>query len=197
MQSVHAAPLMCAGAAVYSAIANAQVTSSQRVGVVGVGGLGHLAIQFLTKMGCEVIALSRTGAKKQDAEQCGAAKFFSMEEGGLEDIHGSIDTLILTSSSLPPWDIVLAIMKRGGVIMLTTADMGNITIPNMGLLVNALQMRGSLPAPRWMTEEMLKFAAFRSVKPVVEVSPLEEEAINTAMERLRRGKVRFRVVFQV
>lgn len=99
--SEHAAPLQCAGATVYSALAES-VKPGQRVGVVGIGGLGHLAIQFAAKMGAEVAVFSSTAAKEEEARQFGATEFCLTQEPST--ITKPVDVLIIAGSAYPEWE---------------------------------------------------------------------------------------------
>lgn len=101
MQSEHAAPLMCAGATVYAALVK-YVKAGDRVGVVGIGGLGHLAIQFASKMGAEVVVFSSTGEKEGEAKAFGAGEFVLSGEPG--KVSSPVDVLLLTGSGYPDWE---------------------------------------------------------------------------------------------
>jgi D-arabinose 1-dehydrogenase-like Zn-dependent alcohol dehydrogenase len=95
---VHAAPLQCAGATVYNGLIDV-LKPGQRVGVVGIGGLGHLAIQFAAKLGAEVVVFSTTKAKEAEAKGFGAAEFCLLSEP--EKVSAPIDVLVLTGNSYP------------------------------------------------------------------------------------------------
>jgi D-arabinose 1-dehydrogenase-like Zn-dependent alcohol dehydrogenase len=100
-----AAPLMCGGATVFNVIETYNIHSTDRVGVVGVGGLGHLAIQFLAKMGASVIVFSNTDSKHEQAVHLGATEFYATN--GLKElkIGKPLDHLIVTTNSLPDWNL--------------------------------------------------------------------------------------------
>lgn len=102
--SAEAAPLMCAGSTVFNPL-HTYVRSTDRVGVVGVGGLGHLAIQFASKMGCEVVVLSSSDDKKEEAKKLGATEFYATRGASKLDIGRPVDHLIITTSSLPDWHL--------------------------------------------------------------------------------------------
>ena len=105
MSSEDAAPLMCAGATVFNALNANNVKAYHRVGVLGIGGLGHLAIQFAAKMGCEVVVFSSTTSKKAEALEFGAREFHSVTELGKGENIRPIDHLLVTSHSLPDWSV--------------------------------------------------------------------------------------------
>lgn len=101
MSSEHAAPLQCAGATVYSALVD-NVKPGQRVGIVGIGGLGHLAIQFAAKMGSEVVVFSSTADKEKEAREFGASEFYLSEEPS--KVVKPVDVLIFAGSAYPDWE---------------------------------------------------------------------------------------------
>lgn len=102
--SAEAAPLMCAGSTVFNPL-QTYVRSTDRVGVVGIGGLGHLAIQFASKMGCQVVVFSSTDNKKEEAMKLGATEFYASKGTTKLDIGRRVDHLIITTSSLPDWNL--------------------------------------------------------------------------------------------
>ncbi len=97
----HAAPLQCAGATVYAALVDT-AKPRDRVGVMGIGGLGHLAIQFAAKMGCEVVVFSTTAAKEAEARSFGASEFVLLAEP--EKVKAPINVLLLTGAQYPDWN---------------------------------------------------------------------------------------------
>ena len=107
MKSEHAGPLMCGGATVWGALAQYNLKATDRVGVIGIGGLGHLAVQFASKMGCEVIAFSGTESKKAEALAFGATEFVATK--GLKDLKhiGKMNQLLITTSEQPDYDLYL------------------------------------------------------------------------------------------
>jgi D-arabinose 1-dehydrogenase-like Zn-dependent alcohol dehydrogenase len=105
LTSEEAAPLMCAGATVFNVLNSYNVKSYHRVGVLGVGGLGHLAIQFASKMGCEVVVFSSTASKKAEALQFGAKEFYAVADLGKTENIRPIDHLLVTTHTLPDWNV--------------------------------------------------------------------------------------------
>lgn len=100
MLSKHAAPLQCAGATVYAALASV-IKPSQRVGIIGIGGLGHLAIQFAAKMGAEVVVFSTSPSKEEEAREFGASEFVPLKDPS--KVSRSIDVLIVAGNTAPDW----------------------------------------------------------------------------------------------
>lgn len=193
-----AAPLMCGGATVWNALRAYDAQPTETVGVMGVGGLGHLAIQFAAKMGCRVVVLSGSDGKKAEALRLGAHEFLATKGQKELQLSGAkkLDRLLVTTSAMPDWNLVLPLLAPGAVIHpLAVAD-GNLEIPYMPLLLSAISIQGSVVAPRHLHNQMLEFAALHGIAPVVETFPMSEEGIRDAMERLEKGEVHFRAVLK-
>ena len=190
--SIEAAPLMCAGAAVYSALRSAGVQWHHRVGVLGLGGLGHLAVQYAAKMGCHVTVYSHSSSKAEAARNLGASDFQVMGDDSLPG--RAIDCLLLTGAQQPDWSTVLSLVRRGGVISAVTVDSSELRCPYEEILMNAIRIQGSLPAAPCVQREMLNFSALHKIKPIIETFSFDEDGINEAMEKLRQGKMRYRGV---
>lgn len=187
-------PLMCGGATVFSALHVAGVKSTSRVGIVGIGGLGHLAIQFAAKMGCQVVVFSGTDSKKEEAKKLGAAEFYATK--GLKELNigKPIDNLIVTTSAQPDWALYLPILDAGATISPLSVSMDDFKISYMGLLSKGLRVQGSLVAARKVHNDMLEFAAFHGIKPINVVFPMTEDGIKDCLNTLEEGKMRYRGV---
>lgn len=192
--SQDAAPLMCGGATVFNALQFHGVKATDRVAVLGVGGLGHLAIQFAAAMGCEVVVFSHSDNKKDEALKLGAREFIATK--GLKEFKLSkpIDHLLVTTASQPDWNLYLPIMAPSGTIYPLTVSNDELKIPYMGVLMNGLRIQGSLVAAREIHREMLDFAAVHNIKPIVQTFPLSQKGINDAFETLENGNMRYRGV---
>jgi D-arabinose 1-dehydrogenase-like Zn-dependent alcohol dehydrogenase len=105
LKSEDAAPLMCGGATVFNALNAHNVKAYHRVGVLGVGGLGHLAIQFAAKMGCEVVAFSTTASKKEEALRFGAREFYTAADLAKPENIRPVDHLLVTTNTMPDWSL--------------------------------------------------------------------------------------------
>lgn len=189
-----AAPLQCGGATVYTALQGVKPTET--VGIMGVGGLGHIAIQFANKMGCRVVVLSGSDRKKDEATKLGAHEFVAMAGRKASDPTGDwkLDRLLVTTSAQPAWDIIIPMMAaRSRIYPLSVSD-GNLEIPYMPLIAKGISIHGSLVATRHVHRDMLRFAAFHKIAPVIEKFPMTESDIAEAMDRLEAGKVHFRAV---
>ncbi|APA12210.1 hypothetical protein SS1G_10803 [Sclerotinia sclerotiorum 1980 UF-70] len=192
----YAAPLMCGGATVYNALRsfNGGVKPSERVGIIGIGGLGHLAIQFAAKMGCEVVVFSSTDAKKEEALSLGATEFVATKGVSELKVTAPIDHLIVTTSFQPNWHQFMEIMAPQATIYPLTVSFEDMSIPYMPIILNEFKIQGSLVAARQVHRDMLAFAAHHEIKPIIEQFPMSEEGIQEAMKKLEDGKMRYRGV---
>ncbi|KAL1696168.1 chaperonin 10-like protein [Schizophyllum commune] len=190
-----AAPMMCAGATVFEALTRYGVKSTDRVGVIGVGGLGHLAIQFAAKMGCEVVVFSSTDNKREEALAMGATEFYAVK--GLTElpVERKIHCLLSTGSGQIPWGLYMPIMAPKGKIFPLTVEIGNfVGLPALPINGKGLTLQGSTVAPRQVFPKMLAQVAQHGIKPIIETFPMTEAGIAQAMERVESGKMRYRAV---
>ncbi|KAI9737263.1 MAG: hypothetical protein M1818_005796 [Claussenomyces sp. TS43310] len=195
LETKYAAPLMCGGATVWNALASFGIKPTSRVGVLGVGGLGHLAIQFAAKMGCEVVVFSSTESKKDEALSLGAREFYATKGITKLVLDQRIDALLITSSFLPDWNLYLPILAPNATIYPLTVSHTDITLPYMPMLDAQISIQGVLVAPRHVHRDMLRFAAVHGIRPIIEEFPMSVEGIEEAMARLAEGKMRYRGVF--
>jgi D-arabinose 1-dehydrogenase-like Zn-dependent alcohol dehydrogenase len=194
ISSSHAGPLMCGGSTVFNALKLNGVRSTDRVGVIGVGGLGHLAIQFASKMGCEVAVFSGTEQKRSEALAFGATEFYPTK--GIEklEVRAPIDHLLVTSNAQPDWSLYLPIMAPEGTIYPITVSFEKLAVPAMDLIMGGLRIQGGMIAPRQIHREMLDFASRHNIVPIVEEFPLTAAGATEALQRLVDGKMRYRGV---
>lgn len=213
--SVDAGPFMCAGASVYEALDAASTKPSDRVGVVGVGGLGHMAVLFARAMGCGVTALFASNRqppsqKVKDAFALGADEVRCISEGhetiftpdgadmtgGMSERTKPIDVLLVTSNGLPDWEKVLPLLNRMARIVLMSIQMEPLSIPYMPFILPGHRIISSTEASRRNHDEMLSFAARNHIKPWVEVFPMNEKGLEQAFDRLETGQMRYRGVLE-
>ena len=185
---------MCGGATVFNVLRSFNAKSTDRIGVIGIGGLGHLAIQFAAKMGCDVIVFSSTDSKKDEAFKLGATEFVATKGVSELAVSGPIDHLLVTASFQPDWKQFLPIMAPGGAIYPLTVSSDDLTIPYMPILAGELKIQGSLVAARQVHREMLAFAAQHEIRPIIEQFPMTVEGIEESMKKLADGNMRYRGV---
>ena len=196
ISSEDASPLQCGGITVYNALQGTPVTAGDRVGIIGVGGLGHLAIQFAAKMGCEVIVFSGTDSKKDEAMKLGAKEFYAMKGKKEIKLDGgrNLDRLIVTTSAQVDWSLYLPIMNPRSTIYPLSVSEDNLSLPYMPLLINGIRIQGSVVGSRQIHREMLEFAAAQNVRPIIQKFSMTKSGIDEAFEALEGGKMRYRGV---
>jgi uncharacterized zinc-type alcohol dehydrogenase-like protein len=193
IESQHAGPMLCAGATVFAPFLRHGIRPIDRVGIVGIGGLGHLAIQFANAWGCEVTAISSSASKKDEAHQLGAHHFIATRDtDDLARAAGTFDFLLSTVSADLPWNDYLAALKPQGVLSMVGVPEKVIGLAPMALLPSEKVVSGGVQASRQETLQMLDFAARTGVRPRIETYPMTE--INQALARVRSGQARYRAV---
>ncbi|KAI8081612.1 chaperonin 10-like protein [Halteromyces radiatus] len=194
----YAASLMCAGATVFNALYSYQVSPTQSIGVVGIGGLGHLALQFANKWGCNVTAISGNPSKKEEAISFGAHHFLDSKEFGKEGFFEKVekfDMILNTTSADLHYDDYLKLLKPKGKFLVIGVPSKPIEIKNLfGVIQNSWSLAGNLVGGRDTLREMLKFAARHQIKPKIEEYPFTIEGLEEAFDRCERSKVRYRAV---
>ncbi len=191
LPSEDAAVLLCAGITVYHALFQHRTADVQRIGIIGIGGLGHLAIQFAHAMGYHITVFSSSESKRSEAMAFGADQFVcTSERGAFKGLSETFDLMFCTAHGNVRWEPVLGAMKkRGKVVMMGFADMAfNPT----DLVVHELTIQGSFVGNRATMREMLAFAEKHDIRPVIEQMPMSR--INEAIDRVRQSKVRYRIV---
>lgn len=188
-----AAPLQCAGATVYSAIIDS-AKPGDRVAVLGIGGLGHLAIQFSAKLGYETVVFSTTAEKEAEAKSFGASEFYLLSE--LEKLTKPVDVLLIAGNRYPDWSTFLdkKILARTATIVPLSAPAGNIELPAWPTFFEGYNLKSSLVASRGVHGDMLNFAAHHHIEPVIEKFEFTEKGFAEALEKLNSGKLRYRGV---
>jgi uncharacterized zinc-type alcohol dehydrogenase-like protein len=188
-----AAPLLCAGITVYSPLRRWGPVTDKSVAVVGVGGLGHLAVRMAAAMGAEVTAVSRSTGKHADARRLGAAHVLAAEgPAGLGGAHDRFDLILNTVSAPLAMDEHLAMLRPGGVLANVGAPGTPISCEPFSLISGNKVIAGSMIGGLAETREMLRFCAEHGISAQVEV--VDARDIDTAYQRLREGDVRYRFV---
>jgi uncharacterized zinc-type alcohol dehydrogenase-like protein len=191
MPSEVAAVLMCAGISVYSPLRQYAARPAPKLGIIGVGGLGHLAIQFARALGYEVTAISSSPAKREQALAFGADHFLvSGDQAGMDEAVFSLDLLLCTANGRFDWDPFLNILKKNGRLVLV--GFPDVAFNSTDLVAHQLSISGSFIGSRARMREMLSFAQAHGITPVVERMPLAQ--VNEAIQRVRENKARYRIV---
>lgn len=193
LSSAGAAPLLCAGATVYAPLEVYDVRPSMRVGVIGIGGLGHLALRFANAWGCEVTAFSTSEDKAEEATRLGAHRFVvTREPGALEPLAGQLDFILSTIHANVDFVPYVNALRPHGTLCFVGAPAKPVTL-HMGLLLGRnRRLVGNLIAPRARMRRMLEFAARHGIEAEVETMPMAD--IGAALERLESNQARYRIV---
>ncbi|TWU08121.1 NADPH-dependent aldehyde reductase Ahr [Stieleria varia] len=192
VQSESAGPLFCGGLTVFNPLIQMNLSPTSRVGVVGIGGLGHMALMFLKAWGCEVTAISRTRSKESEARDLGTHEFVATSESGaLQSQAGKFDLVLNTTDANLPWDDYIATLAPRGVLH-TVGAAPKIEATVFPMIMGQRSLASSPTGSIATTRQMLDFVARHQIAPMTEVFPMNQ--INEAMERLRNGSPRYRIV---
>jgi uncharacterized zinc-type alcohol dehydrogenase-like protein len=193
ISSEHAGPLLCAGATVFTPLLHYGVRPTDRVAVVGVGGLGHLALQFFDKWGCAVTAISSSRDKEAHARHFGARQFIATKDTNeLQAATGSFDFILSTAPADLPWNDYVAALRPRGTLCVVGGPENSIAVDAFGLLTAEKAVVGGIPGSPVETAQMLEFAARHHVKPMVETFPMGDA--DRALQYVREGRARYRAV---
>jgi alcohol dehydrogenase, propanol-preferring len=196
LTSVAAAPILCAGITTYKGLKETQARPGQWVAIVGVGGLGHLAIQYAKAMGLQVIAVDVHDDKLALAREMGAALTInSAHEDPVQRVEreiGGAHGVLITAPSLPAFHQGIGMTRRRGTCVLVGLPPGEFPLPVFDVVLKRITVRGSFVGTRADMREALALAAANGIAAHIQTEPLEE--INDVFDRLRHGKIQGRVV---
>lgn len=193
LESENTAPLMCAGITVYNPIRTAGIFPGSRVAVIGIGGLGHLALQFAHVFGAEVTALSTSTGKEAEAKLLGAHHFVnSRDTEAMKRLAGSFDLVLSTVNHDQDWATLISALRPRGTLSFVGVPPNPVTTPVFPLVGGQRSITGSPTGSPHMLQEMLQVAAFHGIKAVTESFPMAK--VNDAISRLKRNQIRYRAV---
>ncbi|KTD24729.1 oxidoreductase, Zn-dependent and NAD(P)-binding [Legionella lansingensis] len=188
-----AGPLFCGGITVFNPIVQFDVRPTQRVGVIGIGGLGHMALQFLNKWGCEVTAFSSTPGKEAEAKRMGAHYVINSKDNkALEASAGRFDFILNTANANLDWPAYINALAPRGRLHTVGAVPDPIAAQAFQLIFGQRSLSGSPLGSPATIQNMLEFCARHNIRPLTEHFPMKE--INKALDHLRAGKARYRIV---
>jgi uncharacterized zinc-type alcohol dehydrogenase-like protein len=194
LTSENAAPLLCGGVTVYSPMREYNLKPYHKVGVIGIGGLGHLAIQFASAFGCEVTAFSSSPEKEQEAKELGATYFVHVRDSDqLERFNGYFDFILSTVFVELDWKKYVNLLKPKGRLNFVGAA-GEVQVP-IGMLLPYKSVSGSVIGAPHTIREMFEFAARHGIEARTQVFPLDK--VNEAIDKVRKNKARYRIVLKV
>lgn len=190
-----AGPLFCGGITVFNPIVQLNIKSTDKVGVIGIGGLGHLALQFLNAWGCEVTAFSSSPNKKQEVLEMGANHFVnSRDRFAIANLANSLDVILSTVNVDLDWNSYVDALRPRGKLHFVGAVPNPISTPVFPLIIGQKSISGSSLGSPTTVAKMLDFAVRHNIKPITEIYSFDR--INDAVARLHSGAARYRIVLK-
>ena len=190
-----AGPLLCGGITVFNPLLEYDVLPTSRVGVVGIGGLGHMALRFAKAWGCEVTAFTSSPDKAEEARRLGAHRVVSSRDSDdITAIAGQLDLVIVTVNASLDWDAIISTLGPKGRLHIVGGVLEPIPVQAFSLIMAQREISGSPTGSPTAIAKMLDFCSRHGIEPVVEMYPMSK--VNDAIGRLREGKVRYRAVLK-
>ncbi|MGB8374838.1 MAG: alcohol dehydrogenase [Salegentibacter sp.] len=197
LSSADAAPLLCAGITVFNALRNSGIKAGDLVAVQGIGGLGHLAIQYASKMGMRTVAISTSDSKKELAEKLGAHHFINTGNSNAAEELQKLGGARLILATAPYSDAITSVVDGLGIdgkLLMVAATGEPIEVSPMQLLMGRKSAAGWPSGTAMDSEDTLNFSAMTGTTPMIEEYPLDK--VNEAYDRMINNKARFRVVLK-
>jgi uncharacterized zinc-type alcohol dehydrogenase-like protein len=190
-----AGPLFCGGVTVFNPLVQFDIKPTAKVAVVGIGGLGHLALQFLNAWGCEVTAFTSSEAKKSDSLTMGAHHVLNTRnEDELAAVAGTFDLILSTVNVKLDWNAYIATLAPKGRLHFVGATLEPLDIGVFPLIAGQRSISGSPVGSPNTIKSMLDFSARHKIEPIVEYFKFDQ--VNEALAKLRAGKAHYRIVLQ-
>ncbi|MEP6535778.1 MAG: NAD(P)-dependent alcohol dehydrogenase [Bryobacteraceae bacterium] len=190
------APLLCAGITTYSPLRHWNVGPGQKVGVVGLGGLGHMAVKFAKAFGAYVVLFTTSPNKTQDGLRFGASQVVLSKDASQMSSHtGTFDFILDAVSADHDVNAYISLLKRDGTLCLVGASEKPLAVASFGLLFGRKRLSGSVIGGTAETQEMLDFCGQHGITSDIELIPIQK--INEAYDRLLKGDVKYRFVIDM
>ncbi|ASS89304.1 MULTISPECIES: alcohol dehydrogenase AdhP [Aeribacillus] len=199
LDPVEVAPILCAGVTTYKALKVSGARPGEWVAIYGIGGLGHIALQYAKAMGLNVVAVDISDEKSKLAKDLGAdIAINGLKEDPVKAIHdqvGGVHAAISVAVNKKAFEQAYQSVKRGGTLVVVGLPNADLPIPIFDTVLNGVSVKGSIVGTRKDMQEALDFAARGKVRPIVETAELEE--INEVFERMEKGKINGRIVLKL
>ncbi len=189
------APLLCAGITTYSPLRYAGVTKGMKVAVMGLGGLGHMAVKFAVSFGAEVTVLSTSAHKQKDAEALGAKFALSTDKETMEKLKSGFDVIVDAISANHDYSAYLDLLDTNGKLLVVGLPMETPKVSPFSLITNRRSIIGSCIGGIKETQEMLDYCAAHNIVSDIELINMQD--INAAYERMLKGDVKYRFVIDL
>ena len=193
LDAAESGPLLCGGITVFAPLRELGIAPTARVGVVGIGGLGHMGLKFCRAWGCEVTAFTTSASKEEEARAFGAHRVVTTgDAAALKQLAGTFDLIIDTVNASLDWPGLVAALAPKGRLHVVGVPLEPIAVPAFSLISGQKALSGSPTGSRGAIDTMLGFAARHGVAPQTEHFPMRR--VNEALDHLRAGKARYRIV---
>ncbi|MDX1919383.1 MAG: NAD(P)-dependent alcohol dehydrogenase [Candidatus Caenarcaniphilales bacterium] len=190
-----AGPLFCGGITVFNPFVQQNIKPTDRVGIIGIGGLGHMAIQFAKAWGCDVTAFSSSRDKEEETRKLGAHHFIdSRDTESMKKATNSLDMILCTANADLNWEAYISLLRPKGKLHFVGVAPSPVAAHAFSLIGLQKSIAGSPLGSPVTTKQMLEFSARHKIEPIVEFYKFAQ--INDAMERLKSGKARYRIVLE-
>lgn len=190
-----AGPLLCGGVTVFTPLLEFDLKPTSRVGIVGIGGLGHMALRFARAWGCHVTAFSSSPDKTQEAQTLGAHRVVSSKDAqAIAALAGQLDLVIVTANAPLDWEALLGTLGPKGRLHVVGAVLQPIPVQAFSLMMAQKSVSGSPNGSPMAVAQMLEFCERHGIEPMVESFPMSE--VNAALDRLRANRARYRIVLK-
>jgi uncharacterized zinc-type alcohol dehydrogenase-like protein len=188
-------PMFCGGITVFQPIVMGEVKPTDKVAVIGIGGLGHMALQFLHSWGCEVTAFTSSDSKIEEAKKLGAHKTLnSRDPEAIKAVAGTFDFILSTVNVSLDWGDILAALAPRGRFHMVGATLEPVPVGAFDLIGGEKSIAASPTGPPQTTADMLGFCARHDIAPITEEFPMSQA--NEALQHLEDGKARYRIVLK-
>jgi uncharacterized zinc-type alcohol dehydrogenase-like protein len=188
-----AAPLLCAGITTYSPLRRWKVKKGSKLGVLGLGGLGHMAVKIGAALGAEVTVLSSSPEKESEARRLGASRFaLTSDKEKMRGLSEKLDFIIDTVSGDVPWAALFDTLRPEGKLVVAGVPASELKFGAFPLIMFERALVGGRLGSAEDTRDMLAFSAAQKIKPMIETFPMKE--LNKALDHVRSGKARYRAV---
>lgn len=188
-----AGPLMCAGITVFAPLMILDIRPTSHIGVIGIGGLGHLAVQFAAAWGAKVTAFSNSPAKYEEIKHMGATNIVSSKDtASWAPMNGTFDLIIITVAAHLEWDKIIQLLAPNGKLHIVAIMPEPIPLSVLLLTLGQRSVSSSLAGSRGVMDKMLRFAAQHRIAPITEHFPMSK--VNEAIDKIAAGKAAYRIV---
>jgi uncharacterized zinc-type alcohol dehydrogenase-like protein len=193
IDAANAGPLLCGGITVFNPLIQCGIKPTDTVAVIGIGGLGHMALKFLRAWGCDVTAFTTSDSKRDEALRLGAHRTLNSRNAAeLTKAAGSFDFILNTTNADLDWNAYVATLKPKGRLHTVGAVPSPMSMIAFPMIVGQKSLSASPLGSPSTTDTMLNFSARHSIAPTTEIFPMSRA--NEALEHLRSGKARYRIV---